>query len=76
MTKMKLERVSKPSEWASCSRGFGKIAIMIKARGRRSQAIELLIDIEFLRRPKNIRKRSMSAAIDTSIWILVMLTPS
>ena len=75
ITKIKLESVSKPSRWANCSRGSGKMAIIMKTRGRRSQAIELLIDMEFLRRLKKIRMRRIRAAMDTSIWILVMWTP-
>lgn len=75
MMKMKLDRVSKPSECASCSRGSGKMAIIIKTRGRRSHAIEFLIDMEFRRRLKKIRIRRMRAAMETSNWILVMRTP-
>lgn len=66
-TKIKLERVSKPSEWASCSRGSGKMAMRMKTKGRRSQAIEFLMDIELRRRLKKMRARRTSAATKTSI---------
>ncbi len=42
-------------------------AMTMKTRGRRSQAIELLIDMEFLRRLKKITMRRMRAAIEISI---------
>lgn len=75
-TKMKLESVSKPSQWASVLMGSGKMAMMAKAKGRRSQASEIRIDIEFLRRLRMMKTSSINAAIDTSIWMLVMMITS
>ena len=75
MTNMKLARVSKPSQLAKASSGFGKIAMMMKTKGRRSQAMEFLMDIEFLRRLRKMRTRRMRAAMETSIWMLVMWAP-
>ena len=67
MTKMKFARVSNPSQLAKASRGFGKMAMMMKTRGRMSQAMEFLMDMEFLRRLRKMRTRRMRAAMDTSI---------
>lgn len=67
MTKIKLERVSKPNQWAKESMGSGKIAIRIKTSGRRSQVREILIEMEFRRRLKKIMMRRISAARENSI---------
>jgi hypothetical protein len=67
ITKMKLARVSNPSQLAKVSSGIGKIAINIKTRGSKSQTMEFLIDIEFLRRLKKMRIRRIRAAMETSI---------
>ena len=75
ITNMKFASVSKPSQFAKASNGFGKIAIIMKTRGRSSQAIEFLMDIVFLRRLKKMRMRRMRVAMDISIWILVMRSP-
>lgn len=67
MTKMKFASVSKPSQLAKASSGFGKMAMIIKARGRISQAMEFLMDMDFLRRLRKMRARRMRAAMNTSI---------
>lgn len=71
--KIKLERVSKPSHWDKVVSGSGKIAIKINATGNSSQARELLIDMEFFRRLRIIKINKISAAMDISIWMLVMI---
>ena len=71
-TKMKLARVSKPSHLAKASIGEGKMAMMMKTRGRRSQAMEFLMDMRFLAKQMMMRINKMMAAIDISIWRLVM----
>ena len=67
ITKIKLEGVSKPREWARKSIGPGKMAIIIKAKGRSNQATDIFTDMEFLRRLLMIKMRRMRAAIETSI---------
>ncbi len=44
-TKRKLEKVSKPSQEAKAAKGSGKMAMMMKTKGKRSQAREILIDM-------------------------------
>ena len=73
--KIKLERVSKPSQLARDSRGCGKMAMRIKMMGRRSQAIEWRTDRRFLARLTMMSNSKMTAAIDISICKLVMLSP-
>lgn len=46
-TKMKLEKVSKPSHLERTVRGSGKIAIMRKTTGSKSHAMELLMEMVF-----------------------------
>ncbi len=72
-TKMKLARVSKPSHLANASIGDGKMAMIMKTRGSKSQAMECLIDIRFLVRQMIMIINRMMAAIDISIWRLVMM---
>ena len=74
-TKRKFEKVSKPSMVAKSVRGSGMMAIIIKARGRRSQATEILIDIEFLLIQKAIKRKRMIAEMIISICRLVMMFP-
>ena len=50
MRKIKLERVSKPSQDESVVSGSGKIAMSKKKTGSNSQAIEFLIEIVFFLR--------------------------
>ncbi|MDO4398746.1 MAG: hypothetical protein Q4C24_00400 [Candidatus Saccharibacteria bacterium] len=65
--KMKLERVSNPSHLEKEVSGSGKIAMMTKITGSRSQARELLMDIEFFLRLRTIKTKRTSAAMDISI---------
>ena len=64
---MKLERVSKPSQLDSTASGSGNMAIKRKTNGKRSQAIELLMEIVFLLSRKTIMISNTIAAIDISI---------
>ena len=68
--KIKLARVSNPSQWASSVMGSGKIAIMANMIGNKSQAIEFLMDIELCLRQIIIIIKRMEAAIVISIWRL------
>ncbi len=75
ITKIKLEGISKPSQVAKSVMGFGKIATMMNAIGRSSQATELLMDIEFLFRQIIIKINRMMAATVISIRKLVIFSP-
>ena len=74
-TKMKLDRVSKPSQLAKISSGPGKMAIMMKMSGSESQAMEWRMDMRFLVRLKMIRISRMIAAIEISICRFDMARP-
>ncbi len=74
-TKMKLENVSKPSQVDRLAKGSGKIATMMKMRGKRSQAREILMDIWLRFRAKRMKKRRVRAAIVISICRLVIFPP-
>ena len=65
--KIKLENVSNPSQLENLARGSGKMAIIRKTIGRRSQAIELLIDMVFFLRDMIIKINNKMVAIDISI---------
>lgn len=65
--KIKLERVSKPSQLDNALRGSGKIATNRKTIGSKSQAIELLVEIRFFFRETIIKISNRMAAIDISI---------
>ena len=67
MRKMKLEKVSKPSQVDNEARGSGKIAIRRKTIGNNNQAIELLIEMVFLFRDIIMMINNNMAAIDISI---------
>lgn len=70
--KMKLERVSKPSQLDNAVSGSGKMAISKKTIGNRSQAMELLVEMWFFFNEAIIRINNKTAAIDISIWMLVI----
>ena len=74
-TKMKLARVSKPSQLAKDCKGPGKIAMIIKMIGSKSQVMELRIDKLFLASPIIIMINNIVAAIAISIWRLVIFNP-
>lgn len=71
-TKIKFEKVSKPSQLEKLVSGPGKIAMMINTIGKSSQATEFLTEIELRFRPVVIRISSNMAAIIISICRLVM----
>lgn len=60
--KMKLAKVSKPSQLARVARGSGKMATMRQITGRRSQATELLTENEFFLSDTMITMNRMMAA--------------
>lgn len=74
--KIKLDRVSKPSQLDNAASGSGKMAINKKTIGSKSQAIELLVEMRFFFKEMIISANSEIAAIDISICILVIFTPS
>ena len=65
--KMKFASVSKLSQWASSVSGSGKIAINAKIIGRRSHAMEFLMDIELCLREIIMMMNSAMAAMVISI---------
>ena len=71
--KIKLARVSKPSQLANAVSGSGKMAIRMNASGRISQAIEWRIVMRFFARLKIIRNSRMIAAMRISICSFSML---
>lgn len=75
MRKMKLERVSKPSQLDNVASGSGKMAINKKTIGSKSQVMKLLVEIRFFLRETMIKANNRIAAMDISIWILVIFTP-
>lgn len=75
MRKMKLERVSKPSQLDNVASGSGKMAINKKTIGSKSQVMKLLVEIRFFLREIMIKANNRIAAMDISIWILVIFTP-
>ena len=74
MRKMKLERVSKPSQLDNVASGSGKMAINKKTIGSKSQVMKLLVEIRFFLREIMIKANNRIAAMDISIWILVIFT--
>lgn len=72
ITKMKLAKVSKPSQLAKSEKGPGKVAMIMKTIGRSSQATEFLIDMELRLREMIIMSKSINAAIVISTCRLVM----
>ena len=69
---MKFENVSKPSQLENLASGSGKMAISRKTRGRSSQAMELLVEMEFFLSSATIVISSNIVAMDISIWMLVI----
>ena len=65
--KIKLDRVSKPSQVAKVAIGSGKIAIIINTIGKSSQAIELLTERVFFFRQIIIKTNKIMAAMVISI---------
>ena len=76
MTKMKLAKVSKPSQREKAAIGSGNKANKRKTMGRSSQAMELLVEIVFFLREMTIMINRMTEAIVISIWMLVIFAPS
>ena len=74
--KIKFEKISNPRKCDKSSMGFGKTAMIRNTIGRRSQAMEFLMDIEFLRRLSMIIRKKNNDAIDIKICNLVMCSPS
>ena len=75
--KMKFAKVSNPSQLARVVSGSGKIAIIIKTMGSRSQAIELRIDILFLAKLVMTIISNISAEKIISIWmLLIFISPN
>ena len=71
-TKMKLARVSKPSQLAKSANGPGKMAITMKAMGSKSQATEFLMDIELRLRERTMMISRIIAAMAISTCKLDM----
>ena len=63
MRKIKLDNTSKPKKCESVSIGVGKIAIRRNTIGSNNQAMEFLIDIEFLRRLNKMASRKINDTI-------------
>lgn len=75
MRKIKLERVSKPSQLDNIVSGSGNIAISRNTIGKRSHAIEFLIEIVFFLRDVTIIINNSIVAMVISICMLVMFFP-
>ena len=75
-TKMKLEKVSKPSHLENAVRGSGKIEIMRKTIGSKSHAMELLMEMVFFLSETMISSSRRMVATIISICRLVIFTPS
>lgn len=74
--KIKLDKVSKPSQLARAARGSGKMATTRQMIGRRSQATELLMEKEFFLRDIIMTINRTMAATAISSWILIIFPPS
>lgn len=67
ITKIKLEKVSNPSQLEKVARGSGKMAMARKTIGSRSHAIELLTDILLFLSETMISSNKSIVAITISI---------